>query len=159
MTLVFVLGGFFGLLSVAAFGVRKLIDAIKRRRRQRLIERMLSNMPLVDRPAEGPRSPRVLYVPKHEEEPETHEADVVVPTVFIGWDYAKPEGESTEVFVGKGGASGGAGASGDWEAPASETPNPVASEPATLPEPVSVTASVLETSEATIAEPEAPSES
>jgi hypothetical protein len=118
MTLVFVLGGFFGLLSVVAFGVRKLIDAIKRRRRrrrQRRIEAAFANMPLVqDRPVEGPRAPRVLYVPKHDDEAQ-HEADMVVPVAFIGWDYAKPEAERTEVFVGKGGQAGGAGASGDWQ--------------------------------------------
>lgn len=162
MTLVFVLGGVFGIASLAAYLIRKIIDAVKARRRQRRIDHMFKHLPLVqDRPEESPRHPRVLYAPKHdpEREPE-HEADTILP-IFAGWDLAKgpdytvitPKVEP-EPFVGKGGASGGAGASGDWDAPASETPKPLAETPAE-PEPVAV----LETSETQIDAPEAPSES
>lgn len=78
------LAAIFGPLSLIAWVIKK---AIARRKRLRQINAMFMNLPLRQaRPTEGPTAPRVLYVPKHEEEPETHEADVVVPAAFIGWE-------------------------------------------------------------------------
>jgi hypothetical protein len=106
-----VLAMVFGPLSLIAWMFKK---AIARRKRQRQINQMFKNLPVTQKqPTERPTAPRVLYVPKHEEEEER--APILMPSIFIGWDLSKPTEPEAEVFKGKGGASGGAGASGTWE--------------------------------------------
>lgn len=158
MKSVLILAAIFGPLSLGAFLVKSIVQRIKERRRQRRIESYLRHLPLVERPTEGPRYPRVLYSPKVDPEAgfrtprqirEAESETVLLPVpVVVGWDYAAPQAERTEVFTGKGGQSGGAGASGEWETDS----KPVIAE-TVAPEPTTTT---FETSEPTIAEPEAP---
>lgn len=149
----------FAPLSLVAYLIKKLIINRRKARARRAarIAAYKSIADLAESPVQHPVAPRVLYVPKREEE---HEADVVVPSAWVLNPFFTTGDLSTkslpEEFVGKGGQSGGAGASAEWEAPASERPATVAETPAE-PEPVST----FETSETTIAEPEvtSPSES
>lgn len=143
-----ILGVIFAPLSLGAYLTRRAVLRMRDRlRRKRLAAAYRAIRELKYRPVEQPMAPRVMYVPYHDRDrytPLTQEeiADshmlIATPAlpVFMGWDMAEPK----EVFEGKGGASGGAGASATWEAPEQKT--------ATV-----VDTPTFETSETTIEEP------
>ena len=109
----------FGPLSLIIWAIERAIQKYRERaaRRARVLS-YLRRFPESE-PDQRPIPPRVLYVPKHDDE--MHEADTLIPfvlspSIFTGLETnSLPVEPEPEKFEGEGGESGGAGASGDWE--------------------------------------------